>query len=136
MANLDGGKARGCPSEKHVDRYRWTAVLPEALAQPSTENTKGTHVTGGLSAHGAGECRFGHARGEIAKKSMVFLLRRAVDDIVLWLQRRQHWCDLADRMLQIVVHCKDDLVLCRHDAAEQRIVLTVISAHPNTAHPV
>ena len=67
---------------------------------------------------------------------MLFLLRRAVDDIVLRLESREHRRDLADGMLQIVVHRKDNAVLCRPDSAKERVVLPIIPAHSDAAHPV
>ena len=66
---------------------------------------------------------------------MLFLLRRTVDDIVLRFQRRQHWRNLADRMLQIVVHREDNAMLGRADAAQERVVLPVIPAHSDASHP-
>lgn len=39
-------------------------------------------------------------------------------------------------MLEVVVHRKDNAVLCRTDAAKKRAVLSVIPAHSEAPHPV
>jgi hypothetical protein len=39
-------------------------------------------------------------------------------------------------MLQIIVHRKDNAVLCRSDAAKKRVVLPVIPTHAEPPHPL
>ena len=70
----------------------------------------------------------------MTEETVPSLLRGPIDDVVLRTECCEHWSDLADRVLKIVVHCDDDIVAGCPNTAEQCIVLTVISAHPNAPH--
>ena len=58
---------------------------------------------------------------------MLLLLRRAVDDVVPFVELRQQSRDLLGWLLKIVVQRDDHLVPAASDATEQRVVLPVVS---------
>src|SRR3569833_3019406 len=110
MTNLNDGESRGGPGQQHVNRHRRTAIFLESVAKACAKSAECAHVASGLSTHSAGERDLCHPRCKIAQKAMLFLLWCALDNIVLRPESRQHRRNLADRMLQIVVHRKDDSV--------------------------
>ena len=52
---------------------------------------------------------------------------RAVDDVVAFIQCREQQSDLADRVLQVVVHRNDYVTPCRSNTAQQRIMLPIVA---------
>ena len=66
---------------------------------------------------------------------MFFVLRRAIDDIETLRQHRQQFGDLLGRMLQIVIHGDDHVILRGADAAQQRIVLAIVAHQVDGMNP-
>ena len=69
-----------------------------------------------------------------AQEPVLFCLRRAINDIESLFQLFEQSRDFFGRMLQIVIHRHDHVVLRRADAAEQRIMLAIVAHQIQSAH--
>ena len=58
---------------------------------------------------------------------MLFYLRCTVHDVKPFSELREELGDFFGRVLEIIVQCDNNLVICCSDATEQRVVLTEIA---------
>jgi hypothetical protein len=134
VLHRDAGEVLRRPGQQHVDRNVRTAVILEGSAQPRRECAERADLSGRFRAHRALQRELGETGSEIAPQAVLRFVRSTVGDFVTRGERLEQQGDLADRMLQIVVHGDDDVVARGTDAAQQRIVLAVVTAQANAAH--
>ena len=135
VADPHGGEAGGGPSQQHVDVDRWAAVIGENLAQLGAERAQGADVAGGFRAHRPLQGDLGDAGRQIAQKTVLFALRRAVHHVVALLQLGQQLGQLLRRVLEIVVHRHDHRAARCPNPTQQGVVLAVVATHFKATHP-
>jgi hypothetical protein len=120
--------------ETNVDRDVRAAIVAETFSQTRPERPERADVARGFRPHRAGQRNLGQAGGDVSQEPLLLGLRRPIDGVIVGRERRQHWRNFADRILQVVVHRHNDLMLRGPDAAEKRVVLSVVAAHPDASH--
>src|SRR3954462_11723094 len=66
---------------------------------------------------------------------MLFTLGGAIDDIISLVQSIKELSDLFWRVLQIIVHCDNNVIVCRANATEQGVMLPVVAHKIDATHP-
>ena len=98
------------------------------------EDAEGADIARDLRAHRFLQNNFRDLRGEVAKEPVALALRRAIDDVGPLREAVEEQRDFLGRMLEVVVDGDDDFAGGGADAAEERVVLAVVSQERNAAH--
>src|SRR5262249_28962026 len=99
----------------------------KSITQLSSKRTKRAHIARHFSTTGRAERQAGDARSDRTPKTMLFVFWRCVNNIKPFIEPGEQSRNFLRLMLQVVVHCHNQVPASRADTAQQRIMLTVIA---------
>src|SRR4029453_17450272 len=107
MALLKGNrccaKASRCPGKQDVDGNKRSLIVGECLAQLRAEEAECAHVSSHIGTNGCAQRKSRDARSQSAHEPVLFVFRRAINNIESLFQSREQARDLFGWMLQIVI---------------------------------
>src|SRR5580700_2463914 len=135
VAHSRCGKPACAPREQYINRHEGPCVVVKRGGHVGSKGAKRTDLPRDIRPHDRLECQLGYEGGDVASKTMLLLLGRAVNDVTSLLENREQLRNLFRRMLQVVIHGDDDAVLGRPNSSQQSIVLAVIAHEVDGAYP-
>ena len=136
VPDLNRDKPGGGPGQYDVDGNKRAVIVRKGIAGLRSKGAKGRHMAGGFGPHGFLESQFGQPRGDIPQQTVLLVLGKTINHLETLLEFGQQFVDLFRWMLQVVVHRYQGVKPGRPNAAEERIVLSVISHQVDSADPV
>src|SRR5258708_29660699 len=117
MTDWNGTEASRSPGEQHIDRYVGTVELRERIAQTRAENAKSADLLRDFQAHRDAEGPFDQRRSQAPTQTIMLFQRRAVHDVVPFIQTVEQFGDFFWRVLQVIIQRDDDFVFRQTYAA-------------------
>jgi len=92
-------------------------IICKCLAEVGAKSAKGTDFSNGFDPHHKSQSPLGQSGENISPQRVGEFPRKTVNYVIPFLKFRNQDGDFFWRMLQIIIHGDNDLVLCRAYAA-------------------
>ena len=121
--------------EHNVDGNKWAVITRKGIAGLRPKRAEGRHMAGRFGPHGSLEGQLGQSRGDISQETVLLVFGKTINHLETLIEFGHQLVDLFWRMLQVVVHRHKGVKPGRPNAAEECIVLSVISHQVDSADP-